>query len=102
MTQTQTDTLVFKNQAGDYFLVPQEALERGRVPPARKAEVEWLIAAQRGATGDDTEGHIFPLIGLAAFSVGVALGFGFGPLPDVPGVTVDASRDPVPGKGNQA
>ena len=51
---------------------------------------------------DDTQGYFLPLIYAAAFSTGFALGFGFGPLPDVPGVTVDASRDPVPQKGNQA
>jgi hypothetical protein len=87
MTNEQTSTLVFKDATGNYFLVPQDALERGRVPEVRKAEVEQIIAAQGSATGDDTEGYILPLIYVAAFSVGLAAGIGFGPLPDIPGVT---------------
>ncbi|MGH2584072.1 MAG: hypothetical protein ACRDJE_04090 [Dehalococcoidia bacterium] len=51
-TDEQFGVLVFKNEAGDYFLVPQELLERGRVPAERTAEVERLIAAS-----DDTGGY---------------------------------------------
>ena len=59
MTMAQTGTLVFKNEAGDYFLLPQETLEQGRVPEEHKAEVEQAIAAaEGGAGGDDVQGHL--------------------------------------------
>ncbi|MGH2584151.1 MAG: hypothetical protein ACRDJE_04495 [Dehalococcoidia bacterium] len=44
MTSEQTNVLVFKDQAEDYFLLPQETLERGRVPEEHKAEVDRLLA----------------------------------------------------------
>ena len=50
----QTAVLVFKSQAGDYYLVPQEMLERGRVAEEHKAEVERLISELR----DDVRGHV--------------------------------------------
>jgi hypothetical protein len=76
MTNAQAGTLVFKNAAGDYFLVPQEVLEQGRVPAEHRAEVEQAIAAaQDGAGEDDVQGHILPLIfGLAAIA-GMTGGF---------------------------
>jgi hypothetical protein len=94
-TTTTTPVLVFKDGAGDYFLVPQDVLERGRGPDERTAELEQIIAAQGGAAGDDTGGYIAPLILAAAFSTGFALGFGFGPLPDVPGVTTGTLKGTI-------
>lgn len=55
MTNEQTSTLVFKDQAGEYYLLPQATLEQGRVPEERKAEVERLVAE---AEGDDVSGHL--------------------------------------------
>jgi hypothetical protein len=44
--------LVVKDAEGNYFLVPHETLERGRVPEEQRAEIERLI-------GDaDTTGHL--------------------------------------------
>ena len=75
MTDAHTVTLVFMNAAGDYFLVPQEVLERGRVPAEHKAEVEQAIAATQGGGGDDVQGHWLPLVyGLAAIA-GMTGGF---------------------------
>ena len=54
MTNAPTSTLVFKNEAGDYFLLPQEILEQGRVPEEHKAEIEQAIAA---AQADDVSGY---------------------------------------------
>lgn len=45
--------MVFKDQAGGYYLVPRETLEQGRVPAERTAELERLIAEQP----DDVHGH---------------------------------------------
>jgi len=69
MTNAQTNTLVFKNEAGDYFLVPQATLEQGRIPAEHRAEVERLIAAA-GAGGDDVQGHALPV---AIWFAGVVL-----------------------------
>ena len=72
MTTAQTGTLVFKDSAGNYFLAPQETLERGRVPQEQRAELEQAIAAaQSGADGADVQGHLLP----AVFGVGVAIGY---------------------------
>jgi hypothetical protein len=54
--EDKTPLLVLKNGAGDYFLVPQEVLERGRVPAEHKADVERLMAE---ASTDDVAGHVW-------------------------------------------
>ena len=58
MTTEQSTTLVFKDEAGDYLLVPRETLERGRVPDEHTADVERLIAeAMAPAEGEaDVQG----------------------------------------------
>jgi hypothetical protein len=56
MTDPQTTALVLKDQAGDYFILPTETLERGRVPAERKTEVEQLLSAS-----DDTSGYSVPM-----------------------------------------
>ena len=48
MTTEQTSMLVFKDQAGDYFLVTQETLQQVRVPEERREELEQLL----GGAGD--------------------------------------------------
>jgi hypothetical protein len=64
MTTEQMDTLIFKDRAGEYYVLPQAVLEQGRVPEEYKAEVERLVAE---AEANDTTGH-------AAFIVGMACG----------------------------
>jgi hypothetical protein len=79
-TITQDGTLIFKDRAGGYYLLPQAALERGRVPAERAAEVERLIAESKAVEGEDTQGHFLPLLflaGCAAFGTGAAIGVGF-------------------------
>jgi hypothetical protein len=51
MTNAETGTLIFKNQAGEYFLLSLDALEQGRVPEERKAEVEQILAEAGDASG---------------------------------------------------
>ncbi|MGH2598396.1 MAG: hypothetical protein ACRDJ9_03310 [Dehalococcoidia bacterium] len=70
MTDTETRTLVLKNEAGDYFLLRQEVLERGRVPEEHKAEVERLVAE---AQGDDVSGHAGFLAGVFTGVLGMGL-----------------------------
>ncbi len=80
MTAAATRTLVFKDSTGDYFLVPRETLEQGRVPEERKAEVEQLIAgaeAARTGDGDDASGYIWPLIIAAEIGIGAAVFIGW-------------------------
>jgi hypothetical protein len=69
MTTEQSGTLVFKDQAGEYYLVPQVTLEQGRVPEEHKAEVERLIA---GVTDDDVRGHV--VFFAAVFLLGLGTG----------------------------
>ena len=76
MTTDQTTTLVLKDQAGDYYLVPQELLERGRVPQEQTAEVERLIAEQ-----PDVQGYGGPLVFLTvcvAIADAAMIGIGLG------------------------
>ncbi|MGH2604556.1 MAG: hypothetical protein ACRDJ9_34850 [Dehalococcoidia bacterium] len=44
MTTERARWLVFTDQAGEYYLLPQETLEQGRIPAEHKAEVERLLA----------------------------------------------------------
>jgi hypothetical protein len=53
MTSRQDITLVFKDQAGEYYLLPQETLAQGRVSAEHTAEVERLVTE-----GDDVTGHV--------------------------------------------
>jgi hypothetical protein len=71
MTNEQTGTLVLKDNAGNYFLVPQATLEQGRVPAEHTAELERLLA-----DSDDVSGHhpaIFLGVGLILVGVGLVI-----------------------------
>jgi hypothetical protein len=86
MSDEQIDALVFKDQAGEYFIVARETLERGRVPAEGRAEVERLIAEAEGARsndGDDAQGYIWPLIWAAEIAIGAAIIIGWSG-PEVP------------------
>jgi hypothetical protein len=68
--------LVLKNGAGDYFVVPQELLARGRVPAEHAEQIERLFAE----AGADVSGHIvstaYTLLGVvnqAAIAIGTTL-----------------------------
>lgn len=65
---SDTGSLVFRDGEGDYFLVPREALEQGRVRDEDKAEVERLLAES-----DDVHGHSPFFLGML---IGTALGSG--------------------------
>ena len=71
MTNEQTTTLVFKDQAGEYYLVSQATLEQGRVPAEQKAALEQLIAEQQ----EDVQGYILPILYGVAMTVGFAAGY---------------------------
>jgi len=73
MTTEQTNTLVLKDSAGSYYLVPQELLEQVRIPAEHTAELEGQIAAatQDSAGEADTQGYFGPL---ALVFAGVILG----------------------------
>jgi len=55
MTTTPKDMLLLKDEAGDYYVLPQELLERGRVPAEQSVEAERVFAA---AEADDVAGHL--------------------------------------------
>jgi hypothetical protein len=61
MTTEWKYVIVFRDQAGEHYLLPQEALERGRVSAERGAEVERLVSE---AEGDDVTGHILRTVGV--------------------------------------
>jgi hypothetical protein len=54
MSTEQTNVLIFKDSAGEYYLLPRDLLEQGRVPEAHKAEVERLLVEADG----DVSGYI--------------------------------------------
>jgi len=60
MTTEQDTTLVFKDAAGEYYLLPLATLRRGQVPAERKAELERLIAEHQ----DDAQGHAAGMAGI--------------------------------------
>lgn len=64
MTTTQKDALILKNQAGDYFVLPLELIERGRIAADHRSEIDHLFATSQA---HDTAGH-------AAFLPGVFVG----------------------------
>lgn len=76
MTQTgaesESTALVLKDAGGDYIVVPQEVLERCRLPREHNAEVERALAER-----DDTAGYLGPLIvaGALVFTSGFLNGF---------------------------
>jgi hypothetical protein len=80
MANAQSSMLVVQDQAGSYFVIPQETLERARVPEERAAEVEQILAAARdGVEGDDVHGHHPVAIGIAVACIlytGFDLGYG--------------------------
>jgi len=69
MTTEQTNVIVFKDQAGEFYLLPQATLEQSRVPAEHKAEVEQLIAEQ-----EDVQGHLLPaLVAVIALAGGTSI-----------------------------
>jgi hypothetical protein len=51
MANPESAVLVFKDEAGSYFLLPLETLEQGRVLEEQKAAIEQLIAEQQDVQG---------------------------------------------------
>jgi hypothetical protein len=73
MTNAQMDTIVLTDGAGNYFLVPRETLERGRVPEEQTVEIARLLAAaEQGRTDeDDAEGYIWPYFAITFGAIGL-------------------------------
>ena len=100
MTTTPKDMLLLKDEAGDYYVLPQELLERGRVPAEQTAEAERAFAA---AEAVDVAGHLslnFAKIKFEYRFVGTLVGgssaigamvSNFAPGADVGGTTQDAA-----------
>lgn len=79
-TSEPPNAVVFKDQRGEYFLFPREALEQGRVPQELHGELERLVADAQPSpdgNGDDTQGYIWPLIWAAEIAIGAAVIIGF-------------------------
>lgn len=70
MVDEQAATLVFRDQAGEYYLLSQATLEQGRVPAEQKAEIERIVGE---VASDDVAGHNPFLVGVF---VGAILGGG--------------------------
>ena len=73
MTNEQPISLVLKDATGNYFLLPLEAIEQGRVPAERRDELDQFIAAatQGGTGGDDAEGYIWPYFAITFGAIGL-------------------------------
>ncbi|MGH2585457.1 MAG: hypothetical protein ACRDJE_11135 [Dehalococcoidia bacterium] len=69
MTNAETHVLIFKDQAGDHYLLPQKTLERARVPAEDKAELERQIAGSDDVAGYTSMNPSFT-VGAAYISVG--------------------------------
>jgi len=74
MADAESVVLVFKDEAGSYFLLPQETLAQGRVPEVQKDEVERLLVGR-----EDVQGFLWPfvagiVVGVGAVAVGVGIG----------------------------
>jgi len=70
MMNAETSTLVLKDEADEYYLVPQATLERGRVPAEHRAELEQLLADSGDVSGHSAIGIG---IGVGLIVVGVGL-----------------------------
>jgi hypothetical protein len=60
METTHANMLVIKDQAGEYYLLPLEMLQRGRVPEEKREALEAQLPALQtiGAADDDAQGHL--------------------------------------------
>jgi hypothetical protein len=54
-TEAQMAALVLKDPAGDYFILPQMLVERGKVAADRRSELERLLAEE------DVQGYAEPI-----------------------------------------
>jgi len=68
VTNTQGNTLVLKDQSGEYYLLQLETLDQCRVPAEHREELEQVLAGE-----DDVSGHLAFLAGML---VGVIIGSG--------------------------
>jgi len=68
-TTEEIPVLVLKDEAGEYYLLPREALERGRVPVEEKAKVEQQIAGS-----DDVVGYAPVNVGLVTGALYISAG----------------------------
>lgn len=72
MTKEKQEMLVLKSGAGEYYVLPEELLERGRVPAEYTAEVERVFAK---ANSDDVAGHLnFTKIEFKYLPIGTLVG----------------------------
>jgi hypothetical protein len=83
MTTDEMSAVIFKDQAGEYYLLPQAVLERGRVPAEARAALEAQVPALQalGAADDDAQGHVVyaaAALGTAVTMLGFAIGRKFG------------------------
>jgi hypothetical protein len=95
-TEHTACSLVFADHDQNYYLIPVEAIERGRVPAARKAEIEQAMrehevtgynplaavaaGAAVGAAAGVVVGGVFAagvVTGAAALAVGAAAGYAY-------------------------
>jgi hypothetical protein len=54
-TNAQRNVLVLKNEAGEYFVLPEELVEQGRVPAEHIGDVERVFDA---AAANDLTGYL--------------------------------------------
>jgi hypothetical protein len=71
MTNESTSVLVLKDGAGRYIVLPQQVLERWRLPEEYKEEIERFVTGAQ-----EVEGFVAPLVmlGLMAWGGAATLG----------------------------
>lgn len=76
METNQTGTLILRDQAGEYYLLPRAVLEQGRVSAEARVAIEEQFPALQaiGTPGDDTQGHVVPIVAGAIYGVSAAAG----------------------------
>lgn len=73
MTTEAKNVIVCKDQAGEYFLLPQGTLEQYRVPEEHKAEVQRLLSEAGGDVSGylvSTTDTLFRVINIGAKALG--------------------------------
>lgn len=68
MANQPIDVVILKDAAGDYYVLPREGLERAKVPPDQKEEVQKLV--QQGSAGGELSDEQLESVTGGTFAVG--------------------------------
>lgn len=81
MTTTAASAFVFKDEAGDFFLLPHPIMDQYRVTEEQRAVIARAFDEARAAAPaahDDTDGYFWPVIWGIQIGIGAAVAIGYG------------------------